>query len=172
MRHCRRLRGRRMRAVVLAREVVEAEFARRRSPPTGKPGRVPPRGSAPSAISVAGDGRGEAQQHGAGLDLQPLARHRLDLQRRVVIGENGAGLQLAVVLEQDIHGEQARRRSARAKRVRLADARIIRARCNAIARTASMLHSRRLDSITGVTRWNTGDWATADWKCRRSASAR
>ena len=98
----RGLRGRRLAAVVLARELVEAEL--------GVAARVPQerrvefrRELLRLGQRVAGAGRGEAQQHVAGLDLQPLAGHRLDLQRRIVVGENGAGLQLAVVLEQDIH---------------------------------------------------------------------
>ena len=57
------------------------------------------------AHHFAGAGRGEAQEHVAGLDLHALAGHRLDLQRRVLIGEHGTGLELAVVLEQHVHGK-------------------------------------------------------------------
>ncbi len=48
--------------------------------------------------------RGEAQQHGGGLHLHALPGGRLDLQRCVVVGEDGTGLELAVVLEKDVHG--------------------------------------------------------------------
>ncbi len=98
----RGLRGRRLAAVVLARELVEAELAVAARVPQER-GVEFRRELLRLGQRVAGAGRGEAQQHVAGLDLQPLAGHRLDLQRRIVVGENGAGLQLAVVLEQDIH---------------------------------------------------------------------
>ena len=99
-----------MRAVILAREVFESEFA--------VADRLPKEIGVEflrKALSLghqrARGQRREAQQHGARLDLEPFARHRFHLQRRVVIGENGPGLQLAVVLEQDIHWEQARERT-------------------------------------------------------------
>ena len=47
---------------------------------------------------------GEAEQHRRGLDLEPLAGDGLDLERRFVVGKDGAGLQLAVILEKDVHG--------------------------------------------------------------------
>ena len=43
------------------------------------------------------------QQHRGRLDLQTLAGRGLDLQRRIVVGQDRAGLQLAVVLEEDMH---------------------------------------------------------------------
>src|SRR5207344_2568808 len=46
---------------------------------------------------------GEAQQHVRCLDLEPFARRRLDLQRGVVVDEDAAGLERAVVLEKDVH---------------------------------------------------------------------
>jgi hypothetical protein len=49
--------------------------------------------------------RGKAQQHRRRLDLETLAGRGFDLQRRRVVGENRAGLELAVVLEKDVHGE-------------------------------------------------------------------
>jgi len=53
---------------------------------------------------------GEAQQDRRRLDLQALAGRGLDLQRRVVVGEDRAGLELAVVLEKDVHGIPLRAR--------------------------------------------------------------
>ena len=56
-----------------------------------------------------GRGVGKAQQDVRGLDLEPLAGRGLDLQRGIVIGEDGAGLERAVVLEKDVHGERGAR---------------------------------------------------------------
>ncbi len=47
---------------------------------------------------------GEAQQHRRRLDLEALSGGAFDLQGRVVVGEDGAGLELAVILEKDVHG--------------------------------------------------------------------
>ena len=95
---------------ILARKVLEAEFAVADRLP--KKIRIEFLRKALSLGHQRARGqRREAEQHGTGLDLEPLARHRFHLQRRVVIGENGPGLQLAVVLEQDIHWEQARERT-------------------------------------------------------------
>ncbi len=98
-----RLRWRGYAAVIRPRQVVEAEF-----------GFI---ADFPEEIRVefareplclrqhfTGARARKAQQYAARLDLQALAGRSLDLQRRIVIGEDDAGLQLAVVLEQDIHG--------------------------------------------------------------------
>ena len=82
---------------------------RRRRPPTGS--RVELGGE----LLRVGEQRrrrrlGEAQQHRRGLDLQALARGGLDLQRRIVVGEDRAGLAVAVVLEKDVHGMNRRAR--------------------------------------------------------------
>jgi hypothetical protein len=45
-----------------------------------------------------------AQQHRRSLDLQAFAGGSLDLQRCVIVGKDGAGLELAVVLEKNVHG--------------------------------------------------------------------
>src|SRR5207249_12151413 len=49
------------------------------------------------------------------LNLEPFARRRLDLQRGVVVDEDAAGLERAVVLEKDVH----RRRKLRGDRTRI-----------------------------------------------------
>ena len=56
---------------------------------------------------------GETQQHVRCLDLQAFAGNRFDLQRGIVIGEDGAGLERAVVLEKDMHGSETARRETR-----------------------------------------------------------
>ena len=101
-RHRRLLGDARARAEVVAREHREVEFA------------VVAR--LPQEIDVERGGerlrllerivrrrRCEAQQHARRLDLGALAARGFHLQRGVVVGEDGAGLQLAVVLVQDIH---------------------------------------------------------------------
>ena len=55
----------------------------------------------------------EAQQHGRRLDLGTLAMRRLDLQRAVVVGEDGADLEAAVLFVKYIHGDTASRRRER-----------------------------------------------------------
>jgi hypothetical protein len=47
---------------------------------------------------------GKAQQHRRGLDFQALAGGGFDLERGIVVGEDRAGLAVAVVLEKDVHG--------------------------------------------------------------------
>src|SRR5204862_7987222 len=47
--------------------------------------------------------RREAQQNVRGLDFLTHARNGFDLQRLIVIGEDRAGLKLAVVLEKNVH---------------------------------------------------------------------
>jgi hypothetical protein len=95
-------RGCRCAAEVIAREIAEAEFFVRPDFPQeigidlgGHPLRV---GDERRRSRLA-----ESQQDRGGLDLQALARNGFDLQRCVVVGENRPGLQLAVVLEKDVH---------------------------------------------------------------------
>ena len=103
----RRLDGLRRMAVIFSREIAESEFVVARGLP--KKIRIELRCK---ALGVRDQRRrrwlGEAQQDRSGLDLQALARNRFDLQRRVVVGEDGPGLQLAVVLEENVHGKGTR----------------------------------------------------------------
>ena len=55
----------------------------------------------------------EAQQYRRSLDLGTLAVRRFNLQRAVVVGENGADLEAAVLFVKYIHGETASRRRER-----------------------------------------------------------
>jgi hypothetical protein len=50
----------------------------------------------------------KAQQHVGGLHLDALAGAGFDLERGRVVGEHGAGLESAVLFEQDIHRESLR----------------------------------------------------------------
>jgi hypothetical protein len=52
---------------------------------------------------VLGRRLGEAQHDVGGLHLRALAGDELHLQRGVVVGEHGAGLEGAVFFEQDMH---------------------------------------------------------------------
>ena len=45
----------------------------------------------------------EADQHVGRLDLRALAMLGFDLQRAVVVGQNGAHLEVAVLFEENIH---------------------------------------------------------------------
>ena len=101
------MRRRRLRAVIFARQLIEAEFT------------VADRFPQKIRVELAGEfvrvadrlrsaRLGEAQQNIRRLDLEPLAGDGLDLQRLVVIGQDGAGLQLAVVLEENVHGKDLR----------------------------------------------------------------
>ena len=47
----------------------------------------------------------ETQQYVRRLELQALAGNRFDLERGIVVGEDGAGLERAVVLEKNMHGK-------------------------------------------------------------------
>jgi hypothetical protein len=49
-------------------------------------------------------GLGEAEQDVGSLDLGPLARAELDLQRRVGLAHHAADVELAAVFEEGIHG--------------------------------------------------------------------
>ena len=51
-----------------------------------------------------GLGGGEAEQHIGGLDLAALAGSELDLQRGVGLAHHPAGVELAAVFEEGIHG--------------------------------------------------------------------
>ncbi len=106
-------------------------------------------------------GIGETQQHGRGLDLQAFARNGFDLQRRVVVGEDGAGLELAIVLEKNVHGEGTRVRAGfgplrrglyRPRRAQPLQTRTgsnpSRGAC--VARGARMRHSRALNPGSAV----------------------
>ena len=48
----------------------------------------------------------ETQQYVRRLELQALAGNRFDLERGIVVGEDGAGLERAVVLEKNMHGKR------------------------------------------------------------------
>ncbi len=102
-RHGGRFGRRRSAPEIFLREFVESEFVLGRHFPEKIRIEL---AREPLRVGVERRGRrlGEAQQHGRRLDLEALAGGRLDLQRRVVVGEDGAGLELAVVLEKDVHG--------------------------------------------------------------------
>ena len=102
-RHCGSNRGRRVRAVIFAREIVEAEFAVADGLPEEI--RIEVRGERVCGRHRLGRARRrEAQQNVRGLDFLALARNGFDLQRLIVIGEDRAGLELAVILEKNVHG--------------------------------------------------------------------
>ena len=61
-------------------------------------------------------GLGKPQQHIRRLDLHAFARHRLDLQRSIVVGENRAGLESAFILKKDVHGRKERTEGGRKRR--------------------------------------------------------
>ena len=95
--------GHRRMAVIVARELGESELVVR----TDFPQEI--RIELPGKVLRIGEKRRRrgirvAQQDRGRLDLQALAGRGLDLQRRVVVGENRPGLELALVLEKDVHG--------------------------------------------------------------------
>jgi len=57
-----------------------------------------------AAQQRVGLGLGEAQQHVGRLDLGALARRELDLQRGVGLAHHAAGVELAAILVQGMHG--------------------------------------------------------------------
>ena len=87
---------------VLAGEVGKAEFALAAHLPQEI--RIEPGGKRPRIREQRRRRRfAETQQDVGGLDLEPLARCRFDLQRRSVVSKDGAGLERAVVLEKHMH---------------------------------------------------------------------
>ena len=100
---CRLLRDAGLGAEVVARQLAERELAFG----SELPGEV--------EIDLARDRLGlaeqrfrlwlcEAEQHVGRLDLGPLARAELDLQRSVGLAHHPAGVELAAVFEEGIHG--------------------------------------------------------------------
>jgi hypothetical protein len=65
---------------------------------------------------------GIAQQHRRRLDLEALAGCSLDLKRRIVVRQDCPGLELAVVLEKDVHGRVREEATNPARRPRPAAA--------------------------------------------------
>ena len=100
--HCRGFGGRRRTAVIVSGQHFEFDFSVARDRPQEI--RIELRGELVSLVQQRlRTRRGETKQHLVGLDLEAFARGRFDLQRGIVVGEDRAGLQCAVVLKKSVH---------------------------------------------------------------------
>ena len=91
--------------VVLARQPLEAEFLLPAALPEKI--RVDVRGEPAGVLHEAREAAAvEAEQHRGSLHLRALAVRRLDLQRSVVVGQDGADLEAALLLVEDALGLQ------------------------------------------------------------------